>query len=263
MATIDTISNPAGTKAPSPAKPTWLRSNLGILLAMATLVAVFWLPTPEGLPIAGQRMLAILSFAVIVWMTEALDYAVSAVVIAALMAFLLGLSPDPAHPKVLLGTSAGLGLAFSGFANTALVLVASALFLAAAMTATGLDKRIALTILSRVGGEVHHVVVGAILVGFVMAFLMPSTTARVACLVPITLGIIAAFGVNKRGAFAGMLMITTVQAASIWNVGIKTAAAQNMVAIGFIEKTLQKSISRVTRPSFTSWIRCSTSMPNG
>ena len=37
-----------------------------------------------------------------------------------------------------------------------------------------------------------------------------------------------------------MLMITTVQTASIWNVGIKTAAAQNMVAIGFIEKTLQQ-----------------------
>ena len=188
-------------------------------------------------------MLAILAFAVIVWMTEALDYAVSAVVIAALMAFLLGLSPDASNPKVLLGTSAALGLAFSGFANTALALVASALFLAAAMTATGLDKRIALGILARVGVEVHHVVVGAILVGFVMAFLVPSTTARVACLVPITLGIIAAFGVNKKGAFAGMLMITTVQTASIWNVGIKTASAQNMVAIGFIEKTLQKSIT--------------------
>jgi solute carrier family 13 (sodium-dependent dicarboxylate transporter), member 2/3/5 len=243
MATIDTISGPAGARAPLPAKRTWLRSNWGILLAIAALVAVMLLPTPEGLSIAGQRMLAVLAFAVIVWMTEALDYAVSAVVIAALMAFLLGLSPDPAHPKVLLGTSAGLGLAFSGFANTALVLVASALFLAAAMTATGLDKRIALTILSRVGGEVHHVVVGGILVGFVMAFLVPSTTARVACLVPITLGIITAFGVNKRGAFAGMLMITTVQTASIWNVGIKTAAAQNMVAVGFIEKTLQRSIT--------------------
>jgi anion transporter len=243
MATVDTMSRPAATKPPSPARPTWLRSNWGIVLAVVALVVVTLLPTPEGLSIAGQRMLGVLVFAVIVWMTEALDYAVSAVVIAALMAFLLGLSPNPANPKMLLGTSAGLGLAFSGFANTALVLVASALFLAAAMTATGLDKRIALAILSRVGGEVHHVVVGAILVGFVMAFLVPSTTARVACLVPITLGIISAFGVNKRGAFAGMLMITTVQTASIWNVGIKTAAAQNMVAVGFIEKTLQKSIT--------------------
>src|SRR6202158_5852158 len=241
MTSIDAL--PTGPKVASAPKPTWLRSNWGVLLAVAALVAVILLPTPEGLSIAGQRMLAILAFAVIVWMTEALEYAVSAVVIAALMTFLLGLSPNPANPAALLGTSAGLGLAFSGFANTALALVASALFLAAAMTATGLDKRIALGILARVGVKVHHVVVGAILVGFVMAFLVPSTTARVACLVPITLGIISAFGVNKRGAFAGMLMITTVQTASIWNVGIKTAAAQNMVAIGFIEKTLHHTIT--------------------
>ena len=140
-------------------------------------------------------------------------------------------------------TSAALTLAFNGFANTALVLVASALFLAAAMTSTGLDKRIALNILARVGTETRNVVIGTILVGFVIAFLVPSTTARVACLVPITLGIISAFGVNRKSAFAGMLMITTVQTASIWNVGIKTAAAQNMVAIGFIEKAFGKTIT--------------------
>jgi anion transporter len=214
-----------------------------LLLAVLALIGIMLLPTPAGLPVAGHRMLAVLAFAVVVWMTEALDYAVSAVVIAALMAFLLGLSPNPANPTTLMGTSAGLTLAFSGFANTALALVASALFLAAAMTATGLDKRIALVILSRVGAETRHVVIGAIFVGFVMAFLVPSTTARVACLVPITLGIIAAFGVSRKGAFASMLMITTTQTASIWNVGIKTAAAQNMVAVGFIEKTFQITIT--------------------
>ncbi len=222
---------------------SWLRANWGLLLAVAAMVAVLLIPTPAALPVAGHRMLAILIFAVIIWMTEAIDYAVSAIVIAALMAFMLGLSPNIANPKVLMGTSAGLGLAFSGFANTALVLVASALFLSAAMTLTGLDKRIALSILSRVGVETRHVVVGTILVGFVIAFLVPSTTARVACLVPITLGIIAAFGVNRKGAFASMLMITTVQTASIWNVGIKTAAAQNMVAIGFIEKAFGKTVT--------------------
>src|SRR5664279_5298563 len=213
-------------------KKGWLASNWGLLAAVAALIVVLLLPTPEGLPVAGHRMLAILAFAVIVWMTEAIDYAVSAGVIATLMAFLLGLAPSVANPKVLMGTSAALSLAFSGFSNTALVLVASALFLAAAMTVTGLDKRIALNILSRSGTETKHVVIGTILVGFVIA-----------CMVPITLGIIAAFGVNKRGAFASMLMITTVQTASIWNVGIKTAAAQNMVAVGFIEKTFGKTIT--------------------
>ena len=57
------------------------------------------------------------------------------------------------------------------------------------------------------------------------------------------LGVIAAFGVSRKSAFAAMLMITTTQTASIWNVGIKTAAAQNMVAIGFIEKTLHQTIT--------------------
>ena len=194
-----------------PSRDSSLLTNWGLLLAALALISIMLLPTPAGLPVAGHRMLAVLAFAVVVWMTEALDYAVSAVVIAALMAFLLGLSPNPANPAALMGTSAGLTLAFSGFANTALALVASALFLAAAMTATGLDKRIALVILSRVGAETRHVVIGAIFVGFVMAFLVPSTTARVACLVPITLGIIAAFGVSRKGAFASMLMITTTR----------------------------------------------------
>ena len=233
--------HPAAAAAPRQAN--WFVANWGLLAGVAALVVILLLPTPLGLPVAGHRMLAILAFAVIVWMTEAVDYAVSAIVIAALMAFLLGFAPNVANPKVLLGTSAALTMAFGGFANTALVLVAAALFLAAAMTATGLDKRIALNILSRVGTQTNHVVIGTILVGFVIAFMVPSTTARVACLVPITLGIIAAFGVNKRGAFASMLMIVTTQTASIWNVGIKTAAAQNMVAVGFIERTFGRTIT--------------------
>jgi len=223
--------------------PSWLQANRGILAAVGALTAILLMPTPDNLPVAGHRMLAILAFAVIIWMTEAIDYAVSAIVIAALMAFLLGLAPNVANPKVLLGTSAAMSLAFSGFTTTGLVLVAAALFLAAAMTITGLDRRIALTILSGVGTSTRSVVVGTILVGFVIAFMVPSTTARVACLVPITLGIISAFGVNKRSAFASMLMLVTVQTASIWNVGIKTAAAQNMVAIGFIEKAYNQTIT--------------------
>ena len=57
-----------------------------LLLAVAVLLLVLVLPTPEALPVAGQRMLAVFGFAVVVWVTEALDYAVSAIVIGALMA---------------------------------------------------------------------------------------------------------------------------------------------------------------------------------
>ena len=69
---------------PATSEKGWFASNWGLLAAIAALVAILMLPTPAGLPVAGHRMLAILAFAVIVWMTEAVDYAVSAVVIAAL-----------------------------------------------------------------------------------------------------------------------------------------------------------------------------------
>ena len=215
----------------------------GLLSAFAALIVVCLLPTPAGLPVAGQYMLGMLLFSVILWTTEAVDYAISAVLITALMAFLLGAAPDPAKPAQLLGTSAALTMALGGFANTALALVAAALFISVAMTITGLDKRIALFVLSKMGARTNRVVIGAILVGVVLSFLVPSTTARVACLVPIMIGIIAAFGVDRKSRLAGILMIATAQAASIWNVGIKTAAAQNMVAVGFIEKTLKGSIT--------------------
>jgi anion transporter len=215
----------------------------GVWGAFAALGIVALLPTPHGLPLAGQYMLGMLLFAVILWMTEAVDYAVSAVLVTALMAFMLGLAPDVAKPAATLGTSAALGLALSGFANTALALVAAALFISAAMMVTGLDRRIALWILSKVGAGSRQVIVGAILVGIVLSFFVPSTTARVACLVPIMMGIIVAFGVDRRSRLAALIMIATTQAASIWNVGVKTAAAQNVVAIGFIEKTLKGTVT--------------------
>jgi di/tricarboxylate transporter len=155
------------------------------------------------------------------------------------MADLLAISPaDPAKPQVLLGTVQGLALAVGGFSNTALILVAAALFLATAMTITGLDRRIALRILSLVGARSGRVVIGNILVTIVLSFLVPSATARAAAMVPIMLGIIAAFGVDRRSRFAALLMITTAQGIGVWNVGVKTAAAQNMVAIGYIQKIL-------------------------
>ncbi len=222
---------------------SWLQKNWGLIGAFVVLAAVLLMPTPEGLPLAGHRMLAVFAFAVIIWVTGVLDYAVSAIVISALMAFLLGTAPNVANPKVLLGTVQGLTTAMSGFGNTALTLVAAALFLAAAMTITGLDRRIALVILSRVGTRTSRIVIGSIVVSTVLAFLVPSATARAAAVIPIMMGVILAFGVDRKSRFAGLLMITTVQAVSIWNVGIKTAAAQNMVAVGFVQKMLGHDIT--------------------
>src|SRR5580700_5939393 len=86
-------------------------SKWGLVAGAAALVAIMLLPHPAGLSIAGQHMLGIFAFAVIIWMTESVEYAASSIMLMALIAFLLGIAPDPAHPEHLMGTSAGLSAA--------------------------------------------------------------------------------------------------------------------------------------------------------
>lgn len=220
---------------------------VSVIIAITVALAINLMPLPEGLTEAGQRTLAILAFAVIVWLTEALDYAVSSVLIVALIAFALGNAPAGTG-TVDMGHAKALGIALSGFSNGALALVAAALFLSVAMTATGLDRRIAYRTLNLVGTSATGVLVGAIAVTVILSLLVPSATARVACVVPIMLGVIVAFGVDKRSMFAASTMIVVAQGTSIWNIGIMTAAAQNMLMLGFLQKALNAS------PSWGEWL---------
>ncbi len=227
-------------------KKSLQRKNLNGLwmgLASFALIVILLLPTPENLPEAGQRALAILAFAVILWVTEAVSYSVSAFMIVGLIAILLGLAPGTEDPSAPLGTKEALKLALSGFSSPAVALVAAALFLAAAMQVTHFHKRLALLVLSKVGSKTNHIVIGAILVSIMLAFFVPSATARAGAVVPILLGMVAAFGLSKESRLAALLVITSVQAVSIWNVGIKTAAAQNMIALDFMDQAFGKNVS--------------------
>ncbi|MFJ7952552.1 DASS family sodium-coupled anion symporter [Lysinibacillus sp. NPDC096418] len=231
------MSNPDQAVPKRNLKPLWIG------LAFTALIIITFLPNDGDLPVVGQRALAILAFAIILWVTEAVSYPVSSAMIIAISAVSLGLAPSMEDPSVELGTKAALKMALGGFSNSAVALVAAALFLAAAMQVTNLHKRLALWVLSMVGTKTKAIVFGAILVSIVLAFFVPSATARAGAVVPILLGMVAAFGLPRDSKLAALLVITSVQAVSIWNIGIKTAAAQNMVALNFIQKEFGIDIS--------------------
>jgi solute carrier family 13 (sodium-dependent dicarboxylate transporter), member 2/3/5 len=212
------------------------RSLIGLALASLVLAALCLAPPLEGLPVAGQRALGILAFAVILWVSEAVDYTVSAALIVTLIILLLGFAPDPQNAARDIGIARARDWAIGGFANNAVVLVGAALVFAAAVTATGLDRRIALATLSRVGSETRAILAGTLAVGIALAFVVPSATARVSAVVPIVLGIIGAFGIARESRLAALLMIGSAQMCSVMNIGILTAAAQNATAIGFLNR---------------------------
>ena len=130
-------------------KPVW------IIVAFLVLIIINFLPAPDELSVVGLRALSVLAFAVIMWVTEAVKYPVSAVMIVGLLIILLGLSPVPgneigealdvADGTDQFGTKNALSLAFAGFSSSALALVAAALFLASAMQITNLHKRLHFT----------------------------------------------------------------------------------------------------------------------
>ena len=210
-------------------------------LAFLALAAVLLIPIP-GLDWPAKVALGMLAFAVIMWVTEAVSYPVSALLIVGLISLLLGLGPDPESDGIY-GTSNALKVAMAGFSSSAVALVAAALILAGAMQATGLHKRIALYVLKIAGEKTSHIVIGAIAIAIILAFFVPSATARAGAVVPILLGMVAAFGLSYESKLGALLVITAAQAVSIWNVGIKTAAAQNLVAVGFIEDQMGQSVS--------------------
>lgn len=236
------MTQPA-SPAPVPAKTRSHSQNIGLILSFLVLIGILCIPTPSDLSTAGHRMIGLLFFAIVLWITSAVSYPVSATMLTALTALLLGTAPNIDAPDKILGTSNALKLAISGYSTPAWALVAAAMFISVAMTKTGLDRRIALNVLSRIGTKTSHIYIGVIFTGFILSFFVPSATARLACLVPIIIGILDSLGINRQSKLAALLVVGATQADTVWNIMVQTAAAQNLVAVGFISSQLNTSVS--------------------
>ena len=130
-----------------------------------------------------------------------------------------------------------------GFTNPAVALIAASLVIAAAMAITGLDKRLAFKVISLIGTSRSRLLIGTIVVMAVLAFFIPTASARVACLAPIILGMISALGIDKKSRVAGMLMMSIVYLSLIWAMGIATGAAQNVYVNALMDRTIHVRIS--------------------
>lgn len=59
---------------------------------------------------------------------------------------------------------------------------------------------------------------------------------------PIILGITESLGINKKSRLAVLLMVGATQADTLWNIMVQTAAAQNLITVGFINTQLHTQI---------------------
>ena len=235
----DSSNSPPITSKPEPDSNKKLAF---LLLALVLYGIVLALPQPAGLSASGQVALGLLVLVVVLWISECVSPANSAVILTgAAVLGLMGTSLTEGSKP--LTSSTALTTMLSGFSSTAVLLVAAALFLAVALKHTGLDKRIALIVMSKIGVSPARLVLGAMLVGFVLALFIPSATARVGAVIPIMIGITAALGLAINSSLGATLMIVTASACSIFNMAIKTGAAQNIISLNFMQQAFGKTIT--------------------
>lgn len=208
-----------------------LRQRIGLILAPIVFTVLLLLPIYPSNQFA-HRTLAIFVTIVVLWVSEGIPLPFSALLIPVL-AIIFGIL----EPKE----------AFSNFANPIIFLFLGSFVIAKAMSYHGLDRRIAIWIVSRKWVNTPSKTLLAI--GAVTTFLSMwiSNTATTAMIYPIAWGIYTLLSKNwearEARRFGIAIMLVSAYASSIGGVGTPVGTPPNLIAIGFLEKFSAKSIS--------------------
>lgn len=211
----------------------------GLPLALLIFSIIYTMPTPGGLSYAGKMALGVFISALILWITESIpNYAVSLLVIVALP--LTGAWSEKQAMGVL-----GYEVIWLTFA---------AFIIASGMEKSGLAKRMALYLIAKFGKSVNSVLILLIVINFLIAFVVPSTTARAAMMFPIVLLVVEAFEVNindPKNNFGKLLALHGIQANNLSTAAIVTATSSQILAVSFIKDLTGHDVS------WTEWFLAS------
>lgn len=192
---------------------------LGLAL-IAMLSIIFLTPAVEGLPHQGKVALGVGIFAIIVWITQALDDAQSGLfIVVALVVF----------------KAATIRQALSGYSTTGVWIVVYGMVMATAMSESGLSRRMALRMVTFAGKKASNLYWMFSLISFVMTFFIPSLAAKTLLLIPILSQMSEAMGSQKgkSSMTKGLLFIITITAC-IFCVASMTSHAAFPITVSLI-----------------------------
>ncbi len=193
---------------------------LGVAL-IAMLSMIYLTPEIAGLNAQGKVALGVGIFAIIVWITQALDDAQSGFLIVSFL--------------VLFGAGK-MGEALSGYSSTGVWIVALGMIMAACMGDSGLSKRVALIVVSKIGKSATNLYWAISLVTLIMTFFIPSLAAKTLLVLPIITSMGVAFGVEKgqSSLVKGLIYIVTI-AGTMYCMGIMTSHAANPISVSLLK----------------------------
>jgi len=170
---------------------------------IALLVVTWFSPLP--VPVPAKHALAVTTLLIVFWIFEVAPHAITGMLGCWLFWALKVASPRTA---------------FAGFSNDAPWFLLGALFLGAMATESGLARRLAFTLLSRLGTSYSRLLLAFILTSFVMTFMIPAGPPRVILLGTIALGAVAGFGLDRKGNVAKGLILAITFTATLFDKSI-------------------------------------------
>ena len=207
------------------------RRSIGLVCGPICAILVFMTPI-AGLSLAAHKLLAITTLVALWWITEPIPIPVTSL-----------LGPTLA---VITGVT-DVGKAFAAFANSMIFLFMGGFILAKAMMMHGLDKRFAFGLLSMswVGSNPRRIFL-AIGLACALCSGWVSNTATAAMMFPIALGLLEAikemFAANGKTIkldeykYATGIMLMTAYAASIGGVLTPIGTPPNLIMLGFLDQ---------------------------
>jgi solute carrier family 13 (sodium-dependent dicarboxylate transporter), member 2/3/5 len=187
------IDAPAVVRHPPPDKAHSSSALIGQILCVVVPFAIWF--SPLALAPQIKHAFAILAFMVIAWITEATEFALAGF-IGCFLFWALGVVK--------------FDVAFSGFANATAWFLFAAMLIGLVASKSGLARRLAFTIMLRVGVTYPRILLGLIITDFLLTFIVPSGLARVVILASIALALTEAFQAARGSNVArGMFLILT------------------------------------------------------
>ena len=162
-------------------------------LPAAVFLAVILAPNPEGLTDQGQRALAVMAMAVVLWATESLHIAVTGMVSIVLL--------------VLVNAVDDIDVALYGFSQPVTYFLLGILTLGLAVHQSGLAERMAAYIVRLAGGSPKMLYVQMLAAFAGLTFALPSASTRGVIMVHVYEQVLEHWGVQKSSHLNKAIMI--------------------------------------------------------
>jgi sodium-dependent dicarboxylate transporter 2/3/5 len=202
---------------------------IGTVLGIAAFFILYFMPLPPGMKPAGQKALALFVSALILWVAKPIPIYQTSIIAILLLP--------------LLGVVKKQSVAFGTLGYDIIWLMVAAFVLTSAMSASNLGKRIALVLVTKFGKTPVRTLGVLVVVNFILAFFVPSTTARASLLVPITLVLLEVYqAVPGKSKFGKLMMLEGVQNNAFATSMVVTATSAQVLALGFINQQTGASV---------------------